>query len=235
MAYGPLAQCAFMSGPPQFRKKLPMKYAEKVLWDAAPTFKPPDKCEAPAPGAFVLYAFEAEEAKADATKGHVPRSMPMDDLKHLVFGSSQEVDGQVYDGHKSVLGQHTCIYHVKGKWFLKAINGSTYVESMTLHPYLRDMDGKQPKRYTSANTRKVEMIEPMDPKRKLTREMCIFRCGDSDRRFWIQGTLPLGDGEFEELAAGERAERKEKRREKGRKEDRDDRSRTRSRSRKRRK
>jgi len=105
------------------------------------------------------------------------------------------------------------LYFARGKWFVKAINGTTHLESMTLHPYLRDAEGKPPKRYTSTGTRKVESIQPMDLKRKLSREVCIFRLGDSDRRFWITGTLPLKEGEVEENAPGE--ERKEKRREKG--------------------
>merc|ERR1712083_675960 len=101
-------------------------------------------------------------------------------------------------------------------------------------------NGKAVKRYTSQNNRKLEVIEPMDPKQRLTREMCVFRLGESDRRFFLQGPLPLGDGEAEEVAPGETRERKkEKKGTKDKRDDerreRDDRSRTRSRSRKRRK
>lgn len=207
----------------------------------------------------MLYAFEAEEAKTDPTS--TSRSLPLDETPHLFFGSAQDVDGLVYDGHKSVKPEHACMYYIKSKWFIKAINGPITIESMSLHPYIKDSDGKPPKRYTSANVRKMETIEPMDPKKKLTREMCVIRLGDSDRRFWIGGPLPVGDGEMEESGAGEPtgggrgggggggagappAERKKDKKEKDRdrKDDRDrdrdrdrERSRTRSRSRKRRK
>merc|ERR1711924_309166 len=39
----------------------------------------------------------------------------------------------------------------------------------------------------------------MESKRKLTRETCVFRLGDFDRRFWLHGPLPLKEGEYEEL------------------------------------
>merc|ERR1719253_2117726 len=99
-------------------------------------------------------------------------------MAHAVFGSSQEVDGMVYDGHRGVSKEHAAMYFMKSKWFLKAVNGPVTVESMTLYPNLKDSDGKAPKRYTSANPRKQQTIEPMDPKFKLTREMCVLRLGD---------------------------------------------------------
>lgn len=214
-----------------------MKLEYKGHWDSLPPFKPPDKCECPPPGAFTLLAFELEEAKAEAAKGHACRYMAMDDMRSLIFGSSQDVEGQVFDGHKSVKDQHACLYYMKGKWFLKSVNGPTVIESITLHPYIRDADGKPPKRYIS-DDKKHDTFSPMDPKRKLTREMCTFRLGESNRRFWLLGPLPLGDGESEELApdAQRGGDRKKERREKDRKEDdRHGRSRSRSRSRKRRK
>ncbi len=38
----------------------------------------------------------------------------------------------------------------------EAVNGNTYLESMTLHPWLRDAEGAVPKRYSSTNARKLE-------------------------------------------------------------------------------
>lgn len=245
-----------MSGPSPFKKKAPPGEEKKQFKDLLPPWKPPDRCEAPPPGSFMLYCFDMEEAKdPNATS----RSLPLDEMSHVTFGSSQEVDGMVYDGNKGVRPEHAAIYYMKSRWFLKAVNGPVTIESMTLHQ-LKDSDGKPPKRYTSASTKKMETIEPMDAKKKLTREFCVFRLGDSDRRFWIGGPLPLGDGETEEAGGtegrkkerkerGDRAERdkdhkdhKEHRdhkdhkdhKDRDRKEDRDHRSRTRSRSRKRR-
>eukprot|EP00931_Biecheleriopsis_adriatica_P058941 TRINITY_DN3518_c0_g1_i1.p1 TRINITY_DN3518_c0_g1~~TRINITY_DN3518_c0_g1_i1.p1 ORF type:complete len:242 (+),score=56.65 TRINITY_DN3518_c0_g1_i1:74-799(+) len=240
MAYGPLAQCAFMSGPSQFRKKAPPTNEKKLYKETLAAYKPPERCEAPPPGSFMLYCFDQEEVKADPNA--VSRSLPLDELAHVVFGSSQDVDGMVYDGNKGVKPEHAAIYYMKSRWFLKAVNGPVTIESMTLHPNLKDSDGKAPKRYTSNNIRKQETIEPMDPKKKLTREMCVIRLADSDRRFWIGGPLPVGDGETEEAGSGGgategRSDRKKDKKEKDRdrKEDRDrERSRTRSRSRKRR-
>lgn len=246
MAYGPLAQCAFMSGPSQFRKKAPPENKKKIYKDVLPPYKPPDRCEAPPPGAFMLYALDMEEMKTDPNA--TSRSLPLEDMSHVIFGCSQEVDGLVFDGHKSVKPEHACIYYMKSRWFLKAINGPVTIESMTLHPNLKDSDGKAPKRFASASLKKMETIEPMDSKKKLTREMCVIRLGESDRRFWIGGPLPLGDGETEEAGGGggaaegggrDRGDRKKDKKEKDRdrKDDRDrkeDRSRTRSRSRRRR-
>eukprot|EP00913_Durusdinium_trenchii_P033172 g31055.t1 len=184
MAYGPLAQCAFMSGPSPFKKKAPPGEEKKQFKDLLPPWKPPDRCEAPPPGSFMLYCFDMEEAKdPNATS----RSLPLDEMSHVTFGSSQEVDGMVYDGNKGVRPEHAAIYYMKSRWFLKAVNGPVTIESMTLHQ-LKDSDGKPPKRYTSASTKKMETIEPMDAKKKLTREFCVFRLGDSDRRFWIGGS-----------------------------------------------
>merc|ERR1719401_218124 len=146
----------------------------------------------------MLMSFDMSEAKNDPAAA--ARSMELDD-KCVVFGSSQVHDGQVHDGHKSVSDQHAALYHAKGKWHLKAINGTSYLESMTLHPWLRDMEGTAPKRYTSQSTRKTEAVQPMDPKKRLSREMCVFRLGDSERRFWIAGPLPLKEGEVEEAGA----------------------------------
>mmetsp|Transcript_27001 Transcript_27001/g.62340 ORF Transcript_27001/g.62340 Transcript_27001/m.62340 type:complete len:236 (+) Transcript_27001:114-821(+) len=234
MAYGPLCQCAFMAGPPQFQKKDTIKKYDKVIHDKLPPFQPPTAAEVPAPGAFLMYALDIEEAKADPT--NASRNMTLDEVKALTFGSSLEIEGQVYDGHKTVTEQHACLYHARGKWFVKAINGVVHVESMTLHPYLRDQDGKPPKKYTSAGVKKIMSFSPMDPKRKLTREFCVFRFGDSQRRFWVQGPLPLGDGEAEETTGEPHEGRKKKEKApRGRDEGgRHDRSRTRSRSRKRR-
>lgn len=203
----------------------------KKIWDNLPDFKPPDKCEAPPPGAYYLYAFDVEEAKSDPK--YTSRALSLDDMRCVLFGSAQDMDGQVFDGHRSVKKQHACLYHIKGKWFLKAVNGPSHVESMQLHPYMRDDQGRPTKRYASTGNKKIETIEPMDPKRKLTREMCVFRLGDSDRRFWIGGPLPLGEGEAEEMAAEGRERKKKDKRDDGRQER--ERSRTRSRSRRRRK
>lgn len=237
MAYGPLAQCAFMSGPSRLRKKGPALDEKKQYKDSLAPYKPPDKCEAPPPGSFMLYCFDTEEVKEDPNVAS--RSLPLEEMSHVRFGSSQEVDGMVYDGHKSVKAEHACIYFLKNRWFLKAVNGPVMLESMTLHPHLKDSDGKAPKRYTSTNHRKIEMIEPMDPKKKLTREMCVIRLGDSDRRFWIGGPLPLGEGETEESGGtgggdGTRGDRKKDKREKENERERRDRRDDRSRSRKRR-
>merc|ERR1712039_417138 len=131
------------------------------------------------------------------------------------------MDGQVYDGHKSVLDQHACLYFAKGKWFVKAVNGVTHMESMTLHPYLRDADGKAPKRYTSTGTRKIETIAPVDGKRRLSREICVFRFGESDRRFWVSGPLPVKDGEVEEDGGDRKKDRGDRDRERGDKKERD--------------
>jgi len=200
MAYGPLCQCAFMSYGPRIQQKAPPLKTKKAIWDAKPPFEAPQGCEVPPPGAFMLLAFDMAEAKADPSSA--ARSMPLDDTRCVVFGSSQDYDGQVHDGHKSVKDQHVAIFYMKGKWHVKAVNGTTYIESMTLHPWLRDAEGNAPKRYTSQGTRKTEAVTPMDPKKRLTREMCVIRCGDSDRRFWISGPLAIKEGEVEEVAAG---------------------------------
>jgi len=207
MAYGPLCQCAFMSYGPRIQQKAPPKSVERDLYDKPPPFNPPNGAEPPPPGAFTLMAFDMEEAKTDPV--HAARSMTLDQ-PCVVFGSSQTHDGQVHDGHKTVLDQHACLYFAKGKWFIKAINGATYLESMTLHPWLRDAEGRPPKRYTSTNTRKIEAIQPMDLKRRLSREVCVFRLGESDRRFWVSGSLPLKDGEFEEDGGERKKERGER-------------------------
>jgi len=200
MAYGPLCQCAFMSYGPRIQLRAPPIDAKVQLWDKKPDWEAPQGCEAPAPGAYYLMAFDMADAKADAASAM--RSMPLDDLRSVVIGSSQNHDGQVHDGHKSVNEQQVGLFFIKGKWHIKAINGTTHLESMTLHTWLRDPEGAVTKRYTSAGTRKIESIQPMDPKKRLSREMCVFRCGDSDRRFWIHGPLPLKEGEMEE--AGEK-------------------------------
>ncbi|CAE8592172.1 unnamed protein product [Polarella glacialis] len=247
MAYGPLAQCAFMSGPSQFRKKGPPSDLKKMYKESLPPYKPPDRCEVPPPGAFMLYCMDLEELKADPSA--LSRTLPLDEMAHVLLGSSQEVDGLVYDGHKSVKPEHACMYYMKSKWWLKAVNGTVTIESMTLHPNLKDADGKEPKRFTSSNTKKLDTFSAMDPKKKLTREMCVIRLGDSDRRFWVGGPLPLGDGETEEGGSGGggapavvesgRGDRKKDKKDRDRKDDRKDdrdrkRSRTRSRSPKRR-
>lgn len=225
-----------MSYGPRIQQKAPPSTAVKVIWDKKPDFEAPHGCEAPPPGAFMLLCFDMHEAKADPSTA--TRSMPLED-RCVVLGSSQTHDGQVHDGHQSVNDQHAALLFMKGKWHLKAVNGNTYLESMTLHPWLRDAEGAVPKRYSSTNARKLEAIAPMDPKKRLSREMCVFRLGDSERRFWISGPLFLKDGEVEEAGAdgrgigGDRRDREERRdrkdrKEKGRKEAR---SRTRSRSR----
>lgn len=243
MAYGPLCQCAFMSYGPRIQLKAPPISANRQLYDKPPPFTAPNGCEAPPPGAFTMYAFEVEEAKKDPLAAS--RSLPLEEPCY-VFGSSQVFDGQVHDGHKSVNEQHACLYFTKGKWFVKSINGQVHLESMTLHPYMRDSDGKNPKRYTSTSNKKLETITPIDSKRRLSREMCLFRLGDSGRRFWVSGALPLKEGEVEEDAGGTGGRKKdkgEKDRDKDRREDRGrdredaprrDRDRNRSRSRRRR-
>jgi len=239
MAYGPLCQCAFMSYGPRIQQKAPPVKGDKHIWDKQPPFEPPPGCEAPPPGAFMLMSFDMHEAKADPSTAM--RSLPLDD-KYIIFGSSQTHDGQVHDGHKTVSEQHACLFFLKGKWHLKAVNGGTFMESMTLHPWLRDAEGAQPKRYTSQNGRKTESIHPIDPKKRLSREMCVFRLGESERRFWVSGPLPAKEGEVEETTAetsrggggggGERRKRSRDRGEKaGRREREKARSRTRSRSR----
>lgn len=248
MAYGPLCQCAFMAGPPQFQKKAPAKDIERVIRDKVPPYEPPQGCEPPPPGAFTLYAFDVEDAKADPTS-YSSRSMSLDNARFCVFGSSQEYEGQVYDGHKSVLEQHVALFFMRGKWYLKAINGTVHIESMTLHPHLHDSDNRPTKRYTSAGRIKIRSIGPIDTKQKLTREFRVFRLERSGRRFWVDGPLTLGDGETEEVVAEPARDRKEKRKheasakeagegrhkEKEEKRERErERSRTRSRSRKRR-
>jgi len=196
-----------MSYGPRIQQKAPPVAVTRQLYDKKPLFTAPAGCEPPPPGAFTLMAFETKEAKADPV--HAFRSMPLDDSPCLVFGSSQSLDGQVHDGDASVSEQHAALFYQKGKWFVKAINSQTHLESMTLHPYLRDQDGMQPKRYTSQGNRKTETVLPMDSKKKLTREICVFKLGDSDRRFWLCGPLPLKDGEMEE--AGQDGEKKSKR------------------------
>lgn len=205
MAYGPLCQCAFMSYGPRIQQKAPAIYTERVLYDKLPPFSAPQGCEAPPPGAFMLLSLDVSEAKVDPA--HATRSLEMDD-RCVVFGSSQDHDGQVYDGHKSVFEQHACMYFKKGKWFVKAINGQVHVESMTLHTYLRDAEGRPPKRYVSTNTKKIDSIMPMDGRRQLSREMCCVRLGESDRRFWVFGNLPLKEGEYEEDATDGRDKKK---------------------------
>jgi len=212
MAYGPLCQCAFMSYGPRIQQKAPPLKGEKQLWDKRPPFEAPQGCEAPPPGAFFLMAFDVPDAKVDAAGAM--RSMPLDD-RCVVFGSSQDFDGQVHDGHKSVQEQHVALFYIKGKWHIKAVNGTTHMESMTLHPWLRDPEGAAIKRYTSAGNRKMESIQPMDPKKRLSREMCVFRCGDSERRFWVHGPLPLKEGETEEAGADKGKEGGERRRDRG--------------------
>lgn len=233
MAYGPLCQCAFMSYGPRIQQRAPPIVATRQLYDKPPPFSAPNGCEAPPPGAFTLYCFETEEAKKDPL--HAGRSLPLEEPCY-VFGSSQVFDGQVHDGHKSVREQHASLYFQKGKWFVKSINGQVHMESMTLHPYMRDADGRPPKRYTSTNNKKIETIMPMDSKRRLSREICLFRLGDSDRRFWVAGALPLKDGEVEEDAGGKEGRKKDKgEKDKDRREDRGrDRSEKRRRSRSRR-
>merc|ERR1711972_1023960 len=126
---------------------------------------------------------------------------------------------------------------------IKAINGNTMIDSMTLHPYLRDSDGRPPRRFSSEGGKKSTMLEPVDPKKRLTRERCVFRMAESDRIFWVVGPLPLGDGEVEvEAKTGEArrgrddkdGDRKKRREKETRRERRDrtpSRSPTRSRSR----
>lgn len=184
-----------MSYGPRIQLKKPAVYQQRILYDKLPNFEAPPACEAPPPGAFTLYAVDVAEAKADPN--YNVRYMPLDENKCVVFGSSRDVDGLVYDGNKGVLGEHTALYYAKGKWFTKAINGSTYIDSMTLHPYLRDSDGRPPRRFASDGGRKSTMLSPVDAKKRLTRERCVFRMAESDRIFWLVGPLPLGEGEVE--------------------------------------
>lgn len=245
MAYGPLCQCAFMSYGPRIQQKAPPKLDDRSLYEKLPKYEPPNACEAPPPGAFTLYAVDTHEAKADPN--YAVRYMPMDDCKCVVFGSSRDTDGLVYDGNKGVLGEHCALFYTKGKWFLKAVNGSTFIDSTTLHPYLKDNDSRPPRRFAAEGGKKTQMISPVDQKKRLTRERCVFRMAESDRVFWLVGQLPLGEGEVElgEGRTGDARERKRDGAEKGdRKKDRRDkerrdrgrdrspsRSRTRSRSR----
>eukprot|EP00927_Polykrikos_kofoidii_P078712 TRINITY_DN75527_c0_g1_i1.p1 TRINITY_DN75527_c0_g1~~TRINITY_DN75527_c0_g1_i1.p1 ORF type:complete len:272 (-),score=31.41 TRINITY_DN75527_c0_g1_i1:125-853(-) len=209
MAYGPLCQCAFMSYGPRIQQKAPPKKGTCHLWDKLPAFQPPQGCEAPPPGAFTMLSCDVAEAKLDPT--HATRSMELDS-SCVVFGSSQDYDGQVHDGHKTVADQHASIYFKKGKWYLKAINGVTHLESMTLHPYLRDIEGRPLKRYLSSNNKKIDSIMPMDGKRMLSRELCVIRLGDSDRRYWVMGALPFREGEYEEDATDARDKKRERER-----------------------
>lgn len=194
MAYGPLCQCAFMSYGPRIQLRKPVQFENRILYDTLPNFEPPPACEAPPPGAFALYAVDVSEAKADPN--YNVRYMPLDDMKCVTFGSARDIDGLVYDGNKGVLGEHCALYYAKGKWFIKSVNGAVYIDSMTLHPYLRDSDGRPPRRFTEGS-RKSTMLSPVDAKKRLTRERCVFRCADSDRIFWLVGPLPLGEGEVE--------------------------------------
>eukprot|EP00746_Dinoflagellata_sp_MGD_P160552 gnl/MRDRNA2_/MRDRNA2_87375_c1_seq1.p1 gnl/MRDRNA2_/MRDRNA2_87375_c1~~gnl/MRDRNA2_/MRDRNA2_87375_c1_seq1.p1 ORF type:complete len:247 (+),score=46.93 gnl/MRDRNA2_/MRDRNA2_87375_c1_seq1:78-818(+) len=215
MAYGPLAQCAFMSGPPRVGARFPPRDLNMQIWDEVPPFEIPPKCENPPKDAYTLYGIELKELKQDPTR-YVPTRMPLDDYKAVVFGSSQNHEGQVFDGHKSVKGQNTALMFMKGKWLLKSINGNTTVESVSSHQYLRDKDGRAPKRYTNSSGRTKVTIGPVDPKRVLTRDMCTFRMGDSDKLWWVQGPLPLGEGEVEEVTEETKEKRRERRREKER-------------------
>lgn len=215
------------------------------IWDDPPTFEIPPKCENPPRDAYTLYGIQLKELKEDPTR-YIPTRMPLDDHKALVFGSAINVDGQVYDGSKSVKAQHAALLFMKGKWYIKPINSNTTIESISLHGYLRDKDGRAPKRYTSSGNRTKMTIGPVDPKKSLTREMCCFKLGESDKLWWVQGPLPLGDGEVEERSKedreaddGKRRERRHRDRERddrGDRRDREDRGdrRERSRSRKRR-
>lgn len=243
MAYGPLCQCAFMSYGPRIQQRAPAVEKKVQLYDKLPDFEPPLGCEAPPPGAYTLYAVDVPEAKADPSQPN--RSLELNE-RCFVFGSSQSMDGQVHDGHPSVAEQHACVFFKGGKWFLKAINGVTSLESMTQHPYLRDEEGKPPKRYANPELRrKIDQFQAMDGKRKFTRENCVIRLGESDRRFWISGPLPVGPGEVAEETGGggaqdagskradkgQRAERGAKDRKKRNRDRSEQRSRTRSRSR----
>jgi len=187
--------------------KKPAVYEDRILYDKLPSFEPPPACEAPPPGAFTLYAVDITEAKADPN--YNVRYMSLDETKCVVFGSSREVDGLVYDGNRGVLGEHTALYYAKGKWFIKAVNGSTYIDSMTLHPYLHDSDGRPPRRFASDGSRKSTMLSPVDVKKRLTRERCVFRMAESDRIFWLVGPLPLGEGEVEVESRKEGDKKKE--------------------------
>eukprot|EP00427_Karlodinium_veneficum_P020778 CAMPEP_0169112960 /NCGR_PEP_ID=MMETSP1015-20121227/27930_1 /TAXON_ID=342587 /ORGANISM="Karlodinium micrum, Strain CCMP2283" /LENGTH=243 /DNA_ID=CAMNT_0009175065 /DNA_START=86 /DNA_END=818 /DNA_ORIENTATION=- len=232
MAYGPLCQCAFMSYGPRIQQKAPAKYEDRILYDRLPSFEAPQGSEAPPPGAFTLYAVDTSEAKADPN--YNVRYMPLDESKCVVFGSSRDVDGLVYDGNKGVLGEHAALFYAKGKWFIKSVNGNTYIDSMTLHPYLRDSDGRAPRRFSADGGKKTVMLTPVDPKKRLTRERCVFRMADSDRIFWLVGPLALGDGEVElegktgEARRGRDDDRKGKRREKETRRERRDRTPSRS-------
>lgn len=228
MAYGPLCQCAFMSYGPRIQQKAPAINSKKDLYDKLPPYSAPSGCEAPPPGAFTLMALDITEAKADPSTAS--RSLALDD-RCVVFGSSQNHDGQVFDGAKGIAAQHCAVFYKKNKWWIKAINGVTHIESMTLHPYLRDDDGKAPKRYASTNGKKIDSIQPMDGKRMLSREMCCFRLADSDRRFWIHGSLPTKEGEFEEGEKGREKKDRDRRDDRGRDKKRRDRDRSPSRSR----
>jgi len=212
MAYGPMIAQAFMSYGPRITQKADMKREVRVLCDKLPNFQAPPGCEAPPPGAFTLYAVDMTEAKENPDYDF--RSMPLDDMKCIVVGSSRDVEGLVYDGHRGVLAEHTALYYAKGKWFIKAINGNTNIQSMTLHPYLRDSDGRPPRRFQSAGKKSL-VIAPVDNRTRLTRERCVFQCADSDRIFWLVGPLPLGEGEVEEVSA-----RSGKKDDRGHKEDR---------------
>lgn len=203
-----------MSYGPRIQLKKEAVWSERILYDKLPAFQPPPACEAPPPGAFTLYSVDIPEAKADPN--YNVRYMALDDMKCVVFGSSRDVDGLVYDGNRGVLGEHTALYYAKGKWFIKAVNGSTYIDSMTLHPYLRDSDGRPPRRFASEGGRKSTMLSPVDAKKRMTRERCVFRLGESDRIFWLVGPLPLGEGEVEVEGKKEGARGKEDAREGGR-------------------
>merc|ERR1711874_88033 len=100
MAYGPLCQCAFMSYGPRIQLRAPPIKAERLLYDELAPFSSPPGAEKPPPNVYTLMSFDVAEAKADPV--HAARSMDLEN-DCIIFGSSHDADGQVYDGHKTVL------------------------------------------------------------------------------------------------------------------------------------
>ena len=71
-------------------------------------------------------------------------------LKNLRLLTGLFFEPQIKTLQPGLFGFQAAIYFMKGRWFLKAVNGPVTIESQTLHT-LKDSDGKAPKRYTSTS------------------------------------------------------------------------------------
>lgn len=163
MCYGHWMQCSFMNGPPSFGRRDQPESEKKAIHTRLDIYKVPAKCNRPNPrDEIALYAFEeknttekrgaaAEETLIFDGVEYKPRKKMVMTDRGLILGSDTTLDGQILNLGKDVQGQHAALLHNSGKLFLKPINGTTHLKSISsFHAdLLTDDQGRKPRRYVN--------------------------------------------------------------------------------------